>query len=46
MRATGEQDAAREVFAAGGDLALVAGAGTGKTSTLVLMGAATRRRGL
>lgn len=43
---TGEQWQAREVFAAGGDLAVVAGAGTGKTSTLMLMAAATRRRGL
>jgi len=34
------------VFAAGRDLALVAGAGTGKTSTLVLMGQATRKKGL
>ncbi|MFF5931577.1 UvrD-helicase domain-containing protein [Streptomyces hydrogenans] len=46
MRATAEQGAARDAFAEGADLALVAGAGTGKTSTLVLMGAATRRRGL
>ncbi|MFI9296656.1 ATP-dependent helicase [Streptomyces gardneri] len=46
VKATNEQGAARDVFAAGTDLALVAGAGTGKTSTLVLMGAATRRRGL
>jgi hypothetical protein len=43
---TVEQQAARDVFAAGRDLALVAGAGTGKTSTLMLMGAATRKRGL
>lgn len=43
---TVEQRAARDVFAAGRDLALVAGAGTGKTSTLILMGAATRKRGL
>ncbi|MFD7626766.1 UvrD-helicase domain-containing protein [Streptomyces sp. NPDC059851] len=43
---TQEQLAAREVFAGGRDLALVAGAGTGKTSTLVLMGAATGRKGL
>lgn len=43
---TEEQQAARDVFAAGRDLALVAGAGTGKTSTLILMGAATRKRGL
>ncbi|GGR53066.1 UvrD-helicase domain-containing protein [Streptomyces netropsis] len=46
MAPTKEQQAAREVFAAGRDLALVAGAGTGKTSTLILMGAATRKRGL
>lgn len=43
---TGEQQRARDAFAAGGDLAVVAGAGTGKTSTLMLMAAATRRRGL
>ncbi|MFJ6729568.1 UvrD-helicase domain-containing protein [Streptomyces sp. NPDC091281] len=43
---TQEQQAARELFASGRDLALVAGAGTGKTSTLILMGSATRRRGL
>ncbi|GGV20001.1 hypothetical protein GCM10010260_70060 [Streptomyces filipinensis] len=46
LRATAEQEAAREAFAAGQDLALVAGAGTGKTSTLALMGSSTRRRGL
>ncbi|MFJ5803694.1 UvrD-helicase domain-containing protein [Streptomyces decoyicus] len=46
LKATAEQDAARDAFAAGQDLALVAGAGTGKTSTLVMMGAATHRRGL
>ncbi len=46
MEPTKEQRAAREVFAAGRDLALVAGAGTGKTSTLMLMGAATAGRGL
>ncbi|MEU0568581.1 UvrD-helicase domain-containing protein [Nonomuraea sp. NPDC005983] len=43
---TAEQQAAREVFVTGRDLALVAGAGSGKTSTLVLMGASTRKRGL
>lgn len=43
---TEEQSRAREVFAAGDDLALVAGAGTGKTSTLALMGAARGGRGL
>ncbi|MEU8746503.1 UvrD-helicase domain-containing protein [Streptomyces parvulus] len=46
VRATAEQEEAREAFAAGLDLALVAGAGTGKTSTLVMMGGATQRRGL
>ncbi|MEU1289773.1 UvrD-helicase domain-containing protein [Kitasatospora sp. NPDC005856] len=46
MKPTEEQQAAREVFAAGRDLALVAGAGTGKTSTLMLMGSATNKRGL
>ncbi|MFI7011346.1 UvrD-helicase domain-containing protein [Streptomyces sp. NPDC050145] len=46
VEATEEQAAARDSFAAGNDLALVAGAGTGKTSTLVMMGAATRRRGM
>ncbi|MDT0308063.1 UvrD-helicase domain-containing protein [Streptomyces sp. DSM 44917] len=46
MEPTEEQQAARDVFAAGRDLALIAGAGTGKTSTLILMGAATRKRGL
>jgi hypothetical protein len=46
IAATEEQQQARDAFAAGGDLAVVAGAGTGKTSTLVLMAAATRRRGL
>lgn len=46
MRATEEQQAARDLFASGADLALIAGAGTGKTSTLVMMGASTRRRGL
>lgn len=43
---TKEQQTARELFASGRDLALVAGAGTGKTSTLILMGGATRKRGL
>lgn len=43
---TAEQKAAVDVFAAGHDLALVAGAGTGKTATLVQMAAATRKRGL
>jgi hypothetical protein len=43
---TAEQRAAVDVFVEGKDLALVAGAGTGKTSALKLMGDATRRRGL
>ncbi|MZG13154.1 UvrD-helicase domain-containing protein, partial [Streptomyces sp. SID5914] len=43
---TQEQQAACELFASGQDLALVAGAGTGKTSTLILMGSATRKHGL
>ncbi|WP_203686845.1 hypothetical protein [Streptomyces sp. SID14515] len=46
MDPTKEQHAAHEVFASGQDLALVAGAGTGKTSTLILMVAVTRKRGL
>ncbi|RSM85316.1 ATP-dependent helicase [Streptomyces sp. WAC 01325] len=46
LRATAEQEAAQEAFAAGRDLALVAGAGTGKTSTLVMMGSASRGQGL
>jgi hypothetical protein len=43
---TEEQAIARDVFASGEDLALVAGAGTGKTATLILMAATTRGRGL
>jgi superfamily I DNA/RNA helicase len=43
---TQEQRRARDAFAGGGDLAVVAGAGTGKTSTLMLMAAATQKRGL
>ncbi|MFF5229307.1 UvrD-helicase domain-containing protein [Dactylosporangium sp. NPDC000521] len=46
VKPTEEQLAARDLFAGGNELALVAGAGTGKTSTLVLMANATRRRGL
>src|ERR1700749_2146105 len=46
MEPTAEQQAARDVFVTGEDLALIAGAGTGKTSTLVLMGNSTRKRGL
>lgn len=43
---TEEQQRACDAFAGGGDLAVVAGAGTGKTSTLIMMARATRRRGL
>lgn len=43
---TAEQRAAVDMFASGRDLALVAGAGTGKTSTLIQMAAATGKRGL
>jgi hypothetical protein len=46
MQPTSEQQEARDAFAQGRDLALIAGAGAGKTSTLVLMGEATTRRGL
>lgn len=48
MRATptAEQVAAVDAFTKEKDLALVAGAGTGKTATLVLMGESTRRRGI
>lgn len=46
VKPTEEQLAARDMFLAGRELALVAGAGTGKTSTLVLMAGATRKRGL
>jgi superfamily I DNA/RNA helicase len=46
IKPTEEQLAARDMFVAGEELALIAGAGTGKTSTLVLMAGATRRRGL
>ncbi|MDX6331480.1 MAG: hypothetical protein QOI83_3863 [Streptomycetaceae bacterium] len=42
---TPEQEAAVEAFQAGGHLVLQAGAGTGKTTTLSLLAAATPRRG-
>ncbi|MET7622271.1 UvrD-helicase domain-containing protein [Streptomyces sp. NPDC005408] len=45
MNPTDEQTAAADVFRAGDHLALQAGAGTGKTSTLVLLASSTRRRG-
>lgn len=44
-RPTPEQDAAVEAFRSGTDLVLQAGAGTGKTTTLTMLGAATRRQG-
>ncbi len=46
VEATDEQLAARGAFAGGAELALIAGAGTGKTSTLIMMGQVTRKRGL
>ncbi|WP_329007694.1 UvrD-helicase domain-containing protein [Micromonospora rifamycinica] len=46
VKPTEEQLAARDMFLAGRELALVAGAGTGKTATLVMMAGATRKRGL
>lgn len=46
LEVTQEQRAAREVFASGADLTLVAGAGTGKTSTLMLMAETTSKHGL
>lgn len=45
LNPTDEQTAAADAFRAGHHLALQAGAGTGKTSTLVLLASATRRRG-
>lgn len=42
---TGEQEAALALFGTGKSLAIEAGAGTGKTSTLVLLARSTRRRG-
>lgn len=46
VKPTEEQQRARDAFAAGGELAVVAGAGTGKTSTLALMAEATSKQGL
>jgi hypothetical protein len=47
VRPTDEQEAARDAFVQGRDLALIAGAGTGKTSTLILMGASVpKKRGI
>ncbi|MEU6807726.1 UvrD-helicase domain-containing protein [Streptomyces sp. NPDC046831] len=45
MKPTDEQTAAADAFAAGDHLALQAGAGTGKTTTLALLAHATKRRG-
>ncbi|MER6385429.1 UvrD-helicase domain-containing protein [Streptomyces sp. NPDC001250] len=45
MKPTDEQSAAAEAFHAGNHLALQAGAGTGKTTTLALLAHATQRRG-
>jgi hypothetical protein len=45
MQPTGEQLAALDLFTAGDDLAIEAGAGTGKTTTLLLIGDSTPRRG-
>ncbi|MFJ8955194.1 UvrD-helicase domain-containing protein [Streptomyces sp. NPDC102381] len=45
MNPTDEQSAAADAFAAGENLALQAGAGTGKTSTLALLAHITQRRG-
>ncbi|MFD9280266.1 UvrD-helicase domain-containing protein [Streptomyces mirabilis] len=45
MKPTDEQQAAADAFHAGQHLALQAGAGTGKTTTLAELARATRRRG-
>ncbi|MFG3063964.1 UvrD-helicase domain-containing protein [Streptomyces sp. NPDC048231] len=45
MNPTEEQTAAVDAFSAGDHLALQAGAGTGKTTTLALLAGATKRRG-
>lgn len=42
---TGEQMIALDLFKSGGNLAIEAGAGTGKTSTLILLAQSTPRRG-
>lgn len=42
---TGEQQNALRMFATGGNLAIEAGAGTGKTSALILLAQSTTRRG-
>lgn len=45
MKPTEEQQAALSLFLAGDSMCIDAGAGTGKTSTLRLLAASTRRRG-
>ncbi len=45
MNPTDEQTAAADAFHAGQHLALQAGAGTGKTTTLALLARTTKRRG-
>ena len=45
MNPTDEQTAAADAFHAGDHLALQAGAGTGKTTTLALLARTTQRRG-
>jgi superfamily I DNA/RNA helicase len=45
LEPTEEQTAAADAFAAGEDIVLQAGAGTGKTTTLAMLAAATPRRG-
>ncbi|MES9524132.1 UvrD-helicase domain-containing protein [Streptomyces capoamus] len=45
MKPTDEQTAAMDAFRAGHDLALQAGAGTGKTTLLEMLARSTRRRG-
>jgi hypothetical protein len=44
-RPTPEQDAALDAFRSGDDLVLQAGAGTGKTTTMTMLGSATRWQG-
>ncbi|MHB1668656.1 MAG: UvrD-helicase domain-containing protein [Thiomonas sp.] len=46
LRPTDEQAHAVEAFGTGGSLKIIAGAGTGKTSTLKLIGESTAKRGL
>lgn len=46
LRPTEEQASAVSAFATGGSLKIIAGAGTGKTSTLKLIGESTAKRGV